>query len=885
MTRLVLAALLLFFDIVVALNATQLDCDMRKIALGYAKYLQAWRPANDPVFRQVHDALQLDDICNHVYPHEKRKQESSIKRRLLFNDPPPACTTTHCLYVDANATTGTGDGSVEKPVNTLADALVLSRSIGASYNTTILLRTGIHSLNGKTIKLGRNDSGLHITGYPGAWISGGIEIPSDTKWRWDCSHNLNIRVANLTDLLSGHVLPKIASLFSLDKRLIRARYPNSDPEVAQWGYASKHKLEYSIPANEVVEWHRPPKGQVPNFTYVDLRYHNPPKNDSTQDDYNVYASGQGGVCADLWGPEADSYWCSNASSGGWAEVDKECATTGQLQIPVGMTYNRSSDIGKRLDLWGGSALGGIVYAWHSQSWAMHMFMVKASSPGKLHFAKGGGRQGGRNWCRCDQCTYAGGWCGQHQDPPFEDKRLIGGTWLVENVKSELDRPGEFFFDPATNLLYLYPNATKATNTTGLENLRLALLERIIEIEGANDIHITNLGFRDAAATFMSDWSAPSGGDWALHRGGAVFVEGSSNVTIEGCTFRRLDGSAIFLSRRTRGIIIRRSVFEWLGENAIATWGDAKGFDATNEDQPIGTVIEHNVMRELGIFQKQSSGVGHNKAAKTTITSNIMFNMPRAAINFNDGLGGGDLVERNLIFNTCRESGDHGPINSWDRQPFLTKLRNGTASFVPLNRTITRNFIVANYGASQGVDNDDGSSWYHIKSNVFYTAEGFKMDYGGHDSLFEDNLVMSYPDKKGKCVGFGGFFPGHGHIVRGNTCLVSRSDDAIIYLSKCNGSNAILHNNFYFTPNGSATVECGDQNSLLSFHQIQEIFGLEHKSSVQRTPKTTTQVVAWVTRTLFHDEHSALSDAQDEASETAKLFNIADGSLMDFYYRI
>ena len=31
----------------------------------------------------------------------------------------------------------------------------------------------------------------------------------------------------------------------------------------------------------------------------------------------------------------------------------------------------------------------------------------------------------------------------------------------------------------------------------------------------------------------------------------------------------------------------------------------------------------------------------------------MFNMPRAAINFNDGLGGGNLVEKNLIWNTCR----------------------------------------------------------------------------------------------------------------------------------------------------------------------------------------------------------------------------------------
>ena len=30
-----------------------------------------------------------------------------------------------------------------------------------------------------------------------------------------------------------------------------------------------------------------------------------------------------------------------------------------------------------------------------------------------------------------------------------------------------------------------------------------------------------------------------------------------------------------------------------------------------------------------------------------------------AVNYNDMTGGGDRVTRNLIFNTCRESGDHG----------------------------------------------------------------------------------------------------------------------------------------------------------------------------------------------------------------------------------
>lgn len=43
---------------------------------------------------------------------------------------------------------------------------------------------------------------------------------------------------------------------------------------------------------------------------------------------------------------------------------------------------------------------------------------------------------------------------------------------------------------------------------------------------------------------------------------------------------------------------------------------------------------------------------------------VFYNMPRAAVNFNDGLGGANVVKGNVIFNSCRESGDHGPINTW-----------------------------------------------------------------------------------------------------------------------------------------------------------------------------------------------------------------------------
>lgn len=64
---------------------------------------------------------------------------------------------------------------------------------------------------------------------------------------------------------------------------------------------------------------------------------------------------------------------------------------------------------------------------------------------------------------------------------------------------------------------------------------------------------------------------------------------------------------------------------------------------------------------------------------------------------------------------------------WDRLPFLTDVAQpDTPSFAPAPTVIKNNFIWANYGGSQGVDNDDGSSFYHILDNAFYDADGFKV---------------------------------------------------------------------------------------------------------------------------------------------------------------
>lgn len=701
----------------VNINSTALDCGIRQLALEYAQDISRF-PAGQQqqVLGHVFDALQLSGLCHKdktealdelsnlraasdtmmITSQQRRRQRyartsqnESLKPNADFCSPKHSSTL--CVFVASspesshlNATTKTLEGSIHRPFLSLRQAVQYLQGYVRNAESTsnrqvfyIVLRQGVHYLEGMPLDLSnwQAERTVTIQGYPGetVWISGGLRLLQSNdaiRFRpikkghgpsagFATAQNNGLWVANLTTVLEGRTLPKIVSLFTSTRRYTRARYPNGDPELVQWGYSSPMRRAHSLSSENVHEWVRPPPGTPPTFSYYDFSQAShlpdesvPIKNNSAQPGYNWYASGRGGVCSDVWGDEADSYWCSNASQGGWSEVDRECAISGRMQLPVGMFYNRMAS--PLAPLHNSSLQGAFIHAWHSQSWSMHMFEVTKHTEheGIMSFAKGGGRQGGRNWCRCDQCTYAGGWCGQHQTPPYDDDRLIGGDWMIENALHFLDQPGEYFFDRETNHLYVRPNSTE-----DLHDFTLGLMTELVNLRGARNVVIENVGFRDMAATYMEEnWSAPSGGDWSLHRGGAIHLENASNVTIRGCHFFRLDGNAVFLSRRTRFVKIEDSIFEWLGENAIATWGDTDDYDGTAENFPMFTLIQNNVFREIGIYQKQSSAVGQCKASLTIIRNNLMFNMARAAINFNDMLGGGDVVTNNLIFNTCRESG-------------------------------------------------------------------------------------------------------------------------------------------------------------------------------------------------------------------------------------
>ena len=245
----------------------------------------------------------------------------------------------------------------------------------------------------------------------------------------------------------------------------------------------------------------------------------------------------------------------------------------------------------------------------------------------------------------------------------------------------------------------------------------------------------------------------------------------------------------------------------------------------------------------------------------------------------------------------------GPINSWDRQAFLTTLKDGqTKSFEPLPRAIRHNFIIANYGASEAVDNDDGSSWFHIHSNLFYDSYGFKMDYGGHDSVYEDNLSIALPAGRSQCFGMGGFFQGHTDILKRNRCLVGLgqasaqliqsgtkeeyiSDDGVVDEDGKAYDNDVVDDvigtlwggceepsftarlsfNEYFTPTGSASIQCGD--SKYSLEQVKDQFGVELNSTVGTLPEIDT-ILDWAEDLLYGNEMTLYDYNVQERAEHA-----------------
>ena len=109
----------------------------------------------------------------------------------------------------------------------------------------------------------------------------------------------------------------------------------------------------------------------------------------------------------------------------------------------------------------------------------------------------------------------------------------------------------------------------------------------------------------------------------------------------------------------------------------------------------------------------------------------------------------------FIFNTVRETSDHGPINTWDRQPYLTDaVQSGVPSLWQHTSYIHHNALFNNYRSVSPIDHDDGSCFYEDSYN--FLVYGGKKNYLGHSKI-DHHEIFVYADLAG-------------HEFSGDSCL-------------------------------------------------------------------------------------------------------------------
>ena len=424
---------------------------------------------------------------------------------------------------------------------------------------------------------------------------------------------------------------------------------------------------------------------------------------------------------------------------------------------------------------------------------------------------------------------------------------------MDNIFEELDSPGEWFYDDKTNMLYI------AQNGTSLPEEGVApVLDELIVVMGTQDqpvmnITIVNLTLAHSATTYFSSYEVPSGGDWSVHRGAAVFIEGAEHVLVQNCLFDSPGGNGLFLSNYVRDAVIEGNEFVWVGDNAIVAVGSANLIDGTDGNQPRGTKVLGNLVHEIGIYGKQVCAYVQSVACQTMLVGNVFFNGPRAGINFNDGFGGGNILENNLMFNMVRETGDHGTFNSWDRQPYLTDVGPDPPSLIPAVNYITNNFFISNYHSAWPIDHDDGSSYYTDTYN--FLVYGGHKNHLGHNKTATDNIYI-YADaihsttttnhlgiflSMPYCVRNNG--AGQGEVWSNNTCVITSS---VVYSdSGCDpkhlkGLVPFTANNHFYTANGTVSIPCG--NTTLTLEDFQKL-GYDIGSTVDKLPSNS-DIITW-----------------------------------------
>jgi hypothetical protein len=279
-----------------------------------------------------------------------------------------------------------------------------------------------------------------------------------------------------------------------------------------------------------------------------------------------------------------------------------------------------------------------------------------------------------------------------------------GQWFyAQNVFCELDRPGEWYLDRQSGILYFWPPEDVSPDTA-----EVSVTRGLLRLDNAS--HITFRGLLLDAA-----------------RGTAVEINGGSGVRIVGCTIRNQGNWAVRVTGGTDHGVIGCDITR-TGQGGIhLEGGDRKTLT------PAGHFADNNHIHHTSrwdpVYQQAIALYGVGNSA----THNLIDNVPHIAIGFSHN---DHVIEYNEIHSSVFQSNDAGAI--------YTSPPNETWSM--RGHRIRFNYLHNIHGfegrGCNGVYLDDCFSSADISGNIFYDVANPILIGGGRDNIMTNNLFIN-----------------------------------------------------------------------------------------------------------------------------------------------
>ncbi|WP_135546548.1 PDZ domain-containing protein [Paenibacillus cymbidii] len=417
-----------------------------------------------------------------------------------------------------------------------------------------------------------------------------------------------------------------------------------------------------------------------------------------------------------------------------------------------------------------------------------------------------------------QCLLSGG------DQINRESRLHEQYRFVENIFEELDHPNEWYLDREAGLLYYYPPAGINVHDA---TFIAANQQQLLEVKGSmtdpvRHVHLSGLTFAHTARTILEPYEPLLRGDWSIVRKAAVLMEGTEDCNVTNCRFEALGGNAYFLNRYNRRNRFADNLIRHCGDSGVAIVGDLSAVRGpvswkngdrpldlepgpANADYPSHSTIENNLIHHIGESGKQTAGVFLSMAEHIAVRHNTIFHVPRAAICINDGCWGGHRIEYNDLFDTVRETNDHGPINGWGRDRHWNVAPEAHANprllsrLDPHQKTVINNNRFREIHSSFGIDLDDGCSHYTVTRNLCI-GTGIKLREG-YERNVTNNILFGRPFRKGVC------YADNGDVIARNIVVRLHESDVWNSAMGSPGEAARIDEQLYYVYDGSEPVFC------------------------------------------------------------------------------